>query len=194
VGLTAHAVSHSRNAGNRYFSVTRRELLIPIAHEAKIAASPVRSQVFSPDSSRAWRAVGWFAATLLLAGVSDWIIAWIPFRLGTLEWEFGTITATLSGLPLVTMGLAGVLAAALGRGSKWQVIVAASLVLFFAALIIVALVIFLLDVPLALRTVDGVAQLGIKKAIAKNLSLGLLFSVAYIVAGVAALRHAIARR
>ncbi len=127
---------------------------------------------------------------LFLAGLSDWIIAWIPFRLGTLEWEFGTITATLAGLPLVTIGLAGVLASAVARGKKWQIVATASVVLLFAFLILAALAIFLLDVPVALQSVEGVPRLGIKKAIAKNLSLGVLFVIAYLWGGFAALRHA----
>ena len=146
------------------------------------------------DVPKAWQWLGLFSVVLFLAGFSDWMIAWIPFRLGTLEWEFGTITATLAGLPLVTIGLGGMLASALARGIKWQIISTACLILFFALVIVAALVIFLLDVPAAMRSVEGVARLGIQKAIAKNLSLGVLFSVTYVMAGVGALKHALARR
>jgi hypothetical protein len=150
--------------------------------------------VLVADVPKAWQWLGLFSVVLFLAGLSDWVIAWIPFRLGTLEWEFGTITATLAGLPLVTIGLGGMLASALARGIKWQIVAVACTILFFALLIVAALAIFLLDVPAALRSVEGVARLGIQKAIAKNLSLGALFSVAYVMAGVGALKHALSRR
>jgi hypothetical protein len=157
------------------------------------APAPVPRAV-SPDVLRAWRVAGRFAFVLFLAGLSDWIIAWIPFRLGSLEWEFGTITATLAGLPLVAIGLGGMLASGIAVGSRWQTIAVAVTILVFALLILAALAIFVLDVPVALQSVEGVARLGIQKAIAKNLSLGLLFFVAFMIAAFAGLRHAASRR
>ena len=46
---------------------------------------------------------------MFVAGLGDFVIAWIPLRLGSPEWEFGTVASTLAGLPLATMGLAGLL-------------------------------------------------------------------------------------
>ena len=158
-----------------------------------ITGTPTRSRSVVPDVPRAWRWAGLFSLVLLLAGLGDWAIALVPFHLGTLEWEFGTITALFAGLPLVTIGFAGVLAASIARGVRWQTVATAVTILMFALLIIGALVIFLLDVPVALQSVQGVALLGIKKAIAKNVLFGLLFFAAYFWAGVAALRHALRR-
>jgi hypothetical protein len=93
-------------------------------------------------------------------------------------------------LPLITMGFAGLLASAIARGIRWQVITVAIVVLLLAAWILAASILFLLDVPVALRAVQGVAQLGIMKAIAKTGLLGTLFLVAYSVAGIGALRFA----
>jgi hypothetical protein len=160
-----------------------------------ITGTPTRSSrnVVS-DVPVAWRWAGRFSLVLLLAGLGDWAIAMVPFRLGTLEWEFGTITAIFAGLPLVTLGFAGVLAAAIARGAHWQIVATAVTIILFSLIYVAALVVFLLDVPIALRTVQGVALLGIKKAITKNVFFGVLFSVAYLWAGIAALRHAARRR
>lgn len=147
----------------------------------------------SPDSAQAWRWVGWFALVLTLAGLGDWILAWIPLRLGAPEWEFGTIVSSFSGLPLVTMGFAGLLGSAVARGVRWQVRLVASVLLLWALVIIAATVIFMLDVPLALGSVEGPARLGIIKAIAKTLMLAALFGTGYLVAAIGALRRA-ARR
>jgi len=137
----------------------------------------------------AWRWVGWFSLVLALAGVGDWVLAWIPMRIGNPEWEFGTVAATMSGLPLMAMGFAGLLASATARGERWQVIVMGWVLLLFALVILAALALFLLDVPLALQAVEGPAYVGIVKASIKTSLLGGLFSVAYLIAGITALRH-----
>jgi hypothetical protein len=148
-----------------------------------------RIGTIAPDSEFAWRWVGWFSLVLSLAGVGDWLIAWIPMRFGSAEWEFGTIAATFSGLPLVTMGFAGLLGSAVVRGIRWQVITIASAMLLVALFVLGASLVFLLDVPVALQAVGGIARLGILKATAKTMLLGSLFFVAFLVAGIAALRY-----
>lgn len=138
----------------------------------------------------AWRWVGWFSLVLALAGVGDWALAWFPLRLGNPEWEFGTVAATMAGLPLMAMGFAGLLASATARGVRWQMVTMGWLLLLFALIIVAALALFLLDVPLALRTVEGPARSGIVKAGIKTAMLGALFAGAYVTAGVTALRYA----
>ena len=143
----------------------------------------------SRSDGGAWRWVGWFSLVLAIAGVGDWLLAWFPLRIGNPEWEFGTVAATMSGLPLMAMGFAGLLASATARGTRWQMITMGWVLLVFAVVILAALALFLLDVPLALRAVEGSAKLGIVKASIKTSVLGVLFSVAYVIAGITALRH-----
>jgi hypothetical protein len=142
------------------------------------------------DPVRAWKWLGWFALILALAGLGDWLLAWVPMRFGSPEWEFGTIVSTFSGLPLITMGFAGLLASAVARGIRWQVMSVSLVVLLFATWVLLAFVIFLLDIPIALGAVQGVARIGIIKAIAKTSMLAVLFSAVYVVAAVSALRFA----
>jgi hypothetical protein len=148
-----------------------------------------RSRTTAPSAEVAWRWIGWFALLLTVTAIGDWTLAWLPFRFGSPEWEFGTIAATFSGLPLLTMGFAGLLGSAISRGIRWQVIVTSWLMILFALMILSALVIFLLDVPIALRAVSGPARLGIFKAIAKTGLIGLLFPTGFLVAAVGALRY-----
>jgi hypothetical protein len=143
------------------------------------------------DSARAWRWIGWFSLVLTVVGVADWIIAWIPFRLGSPEWEFGTIVATFAGLPLVTMGMAGLLASGVASGRRWVVMSTGIGMLLLALFILAASIIFALDVPLAMRAVEGVARIGIMKAIAKSAVTGGLFLLVYVVGGVSAMRLAL---
>ena len=136
-----------------------------------------------------WAWIGWFGFLLSLAGLFDFGLGWYPLRFGVPEWEFGTVVSTYSGLPLITMGFAALLGAGLARGTRWLLWVMAIGMALFTAFLLVMLLLFLTDVPLALRAVDGVALLGIKKAIAKTVVLGVLFPVAYAAGAVAAVRH-----
>lgn len=143
------------------------------------------------DVQRAWGWLAWFSLILAIAGLGDLILAWVPLRLGSPEWEFGTVVSTFAGLPLVSMGFAGLLASAVARGIRWQIITVGAVLCLFAVLILLAFVIFLLDVPLALQAGAGVARIGLYKAVAKTALLGTVFFIGYAVAGVGSLRYSL---
>jgi magnesium-transporting ATPase (P-type) len=157
-------------------------------------AEASRARVLAPNVDQAWRWIGWFSLVLALAGIGDWVLAWIPLRFGNTEWEFATIVSTFSALPLVTMGLAGLAGSAVARGIRWQLIAVGTIVLVWGLLILVALLLFLLDVPIALKMVQGPPRLGIMKATAKTVMLGGLFSVVYFGIGIQALRRSRVRK
>lgn len=161
--------------------------------DPKILVHPprdTRGRAQLPDVAQAWKWVGWFGLVLAIAGIGDWVLAWYPLSFGTVEWEFGTVVSSISNLPLVSMGFAGMLGSAVARGIRWQVVLVACALLVWAVLLLGALTIFALDIPVALAAVQrGVARMGILKAIAKTLFLGTLFAVAYVVAAIGALRR-----
>ncbi len=148
-----------------------------------------RDRVLAPDIGTAWRWIGWFGLVLAVVGLADFALAWYPMNWGSPEWEFGTVTASYSGLPLPTMGLLALIASAVARGMRWQIVVLAVGLLGFALLLYVGFAVFLTTVPMALGAVEGVPQLGIKKAIVKTTVLALAFPGSYVVAGWLALRH-----
>ena len=138
----------------------------------------------------AWRWVGWLGLALTIVALADLVLTWIPFQMGSPEWEFGTIAASFSGLPLVTLGVAALLGSALARGIRWQLTGLAIVLIALALAVVGALVVFGVVVPVALAAVEGPARTGILKAIARTALLGLVFSVAYAGAGIGALRQA----
>ena len=146
------------------------------------------------DPNLAWAWLGWFGGVITLVAAGDLALAWYPFRVGVPEWEFGTIAASFAGLPLLTMGMAGLLGSMLARGRRLGTIVVSVLMLLLGVAVLAALVIFALDIPIALRVVTPEVAVGIKKAIAKTVMLGVVFSMGYVVAAVAALRHAMRGR
>jgi predicted anti-sigma-YlaC factor YlaD len=154
------------------------------------AARVTRQRSGEVAGNYAWRWVGWFGLVLTMAGLGDFILTWFPLDLGSAEWEFGTIAASFSGLPLVTIGFAGLLGSALARGSGWQLAVVGVFLLAVALVLVGAMVLFGLVVPVALAAVEGAGRLGIMKAIIRTTLLGIVFSVAYLAAGIGALRHA----
>jgi len=95
-----------------------------------------RPASLAPDSATAWRWIGWFGLLLFVAGLGDFVIAWVPMRLGSPEWEFGTVASTLAGLPLATMGLAGLLGSAVARGKRGMTRAVAAVVLVWGAVVL----------------------------------------------------------
>jgi hypothetical protein len=138
----------------------------------------------------AWRWIGWLGLALTVVAVGDLLLTWIPLQVGSPEWEFGTIAASFSGLPLVTIGLAALLGSALARGIRWQLTGLAVVLIALALAVVGALIVFVLVVPVALSAVEGPARTGILKAIVRTALLGLVFSMAYAGAAIGALRQA----
>lgn len=151
-------------------------------------------QTLRPDSELAWRWLGWLGVLLTVVGAGDLALAWYPPGFGRPAWEFATIAASFSGLPLVTMGLAALLGSAAARGIRWMVRLVSWLCIVAGLLVLAAFVLFLTDVPIALRGSPAEVMVGVKKAIAKTSLLGVSFGSAYLVAGFAGLRHARLRR
>ena len=141
------------------------------------------------DPERAWAWLGWFGAVITLVALGDLALAWYPLNLGVPEWEFGTIAASFAGLPLVTLGLAALLGSMMARGRRIGVQVVAWLMLSLGLWVLAALLVFALDIPMALSVVSPEVAVGLKKAIVKTLMLGVVFSAGHVIAAVAALRH-----
>lgn len=132
--------------------------------------------------------MGWFGLLLAFAGLGDLVIAWVPLRFGSPEWEFGTIVATFAGLPLVTVGFAAMLGSALARGVRWQVRTLAWVVLVSGMFLAAAYALFLTVMPIAIRGAPEGVSIGVTKAVAKTSLLAVGFVTAYLVAGAQALR------
>lgn len=136
-----------------------------------------------------WRAVFWFGLLLTVVGLGTAALDWYPLGLGKPEWEFGVMAMTIAGLPLPTMGLAAMLAAVFAQRRRRGVLSMAWLFVLLTVAVLAVYGLFLLNVPIALKAEGQVANLVVKKTIAKTSLMALGFSVAYICAAVAAFRH-----
>ena len=126
---------------------------------------------------------------LCLVGLGDAAVNWYPLALSSPEWEFGTIGASFGALPLITMGLAALVGSFTARGVRWGMVMMATVLLVFGLLVAGVFLVFLTDVPLALRaTAHTAASIAIRRGIARATVLGVGFSAGYLAAAVMTFR------
>jgi len=128
--------------------------------------------------------------TFAVVGGVDVLLTWYPLHFGSAEWEFGTVTATLNGLPLFTMGMALMVAAAVAGGSRRGVRTLAVAFVVVAVAIALAAILWVTTVPIALHSVaDPVVKTGLKKAIAKTCVQAIAYPLGFAWVGIKAWRH-----
>lgn len=149
-------------------------------------ASVLRS---SRSAHFAWRSATWFGLLLLLVGVADMALVWYPLRPGNPSWEFGAVDLSFSTLPVFTIGFAALLAATIALGRLRMAMLLGVVSILVALICMGGYLLFLSDVPIALRNSPPEILVGVKKAIFRNTIFGGLFSFAYLAAGIATLRH-----
>jgi hypothetical protein len=137
----------------------------------------------------AWRYAGWLGLVLVVVGGIDIALRWYPTSFRSPEWEFGTIGITIASLPLFSIGLVMVLASSLARASKVGAQVLAGVFSLLAVLLLAILMIFLLDVPLALKAPDPRVLLEIKKTVLRTLIMGLAFEILFVSSAVLSFRY-----
>ncbi len=128
---------------------------------------------------------------LAVAGWVDVGLFYYPSRFGSAEWEFGTIAQTLDAMPLPTLGLALLALGIRARGGRvvWTRGLAAVFALV-GLLSLAGLVLFALDIPLALKAMQRAAQQakngqaaivssGLKRGMAKVIAFSVCYALAY---------------
>jgi hypothetical protein len=118
---------------------------------------------------------------LLLVSLLDLGMLWWPVRLGDMNWEFGTVSATVDALPLPTLALFGLLVIAILRGqSGWGIplaVVLGATVLLLAAM----LAVHALNLPLLARAVEEPgSREAVQRAALKTIGSLLAYLALYI--------------
>jgi magnesium-transporting ATPase (P-type) len=138
----------------------------------------------------AWRLLGWFGLLLAVVGFMDVALQWYPTSFKSPEWEFGTVTGSLATLPLLSIGLMSMLASFLARAERGGVVAMAIVFGVMLVLLIGAFLLFLSDVPLALKASTSTpVVLTMKKSIIRTTVMALGFGTAYLVAVVVSFRY-----
>ncbi len=154
---------------------------------AASAAEAMRAEL--RNQGRGWNALGGFGLLLTVLGLLDVGLYFYPPAFSSPEWEFGVVTSAVSSLPMPTIGLAAVVGWLLVRGGRGGRIVGAVVLTILVMAVAAGLVLFLLDVPLALKAADGPQGPAIYRAIIRTLAMGAGFGGAYGVAAFTLLRR-----
>jgi hypothetical protein len=139
----------------------------------------------------AWDLLGLVGFALFVVGGTDFLLSWFPARFGNPEWEFGTITASLNGVPVPLMGLTLLLVAVLeSESAAWARILSVLMLVWAVALVGLA-VIYGLTIPLAAKgfEVPNIG-LGLKRAIGKSLVQLVVYPVIMAWMGIRGLKLA----
>ena len=75
----------------------------------------------SPRDALIWRILQIIGVVFLLIGLQDIASSWLPHRLGDPEWELGTTSNFFDVVPLLGLGVAFLLAAAVATGRRWTI-------------------------------------------------------------------------
>jgi hypothetical protein len=125
-----------------------------------------------------------------LAGSVDVLLFYYPPRFGDAEWEFGIIAQTFDAMPLPTLGLVLLALGIRARGGSvgWSRSLAVAAAMC-ALLCLAALVLFALDIPLALRAMaraaaqanqqSAVMASGLKRVMAKVILFAACYGLAF---------------
>src|SRR5690606_35092010 len=137
-----------------------------------------------PDARGAWSVAAALGAALALIGWTDVLLVWLPFRPTSPEWEVGAISATFAGMPLGTLGLGILTAAAAARGWRRALRVLAVLFWLLTATVAVLTVIYALDAVVAWRGAPPQAGPALKIAVTKSAVFAVTYAALYPLLGV----------
>ena len=140
-----------------------------------VASAGERKKPRPIDSSQTWYLLGWTALAFLVVGGVDFALTWYPPDFGNREWEFGTVTASLNGLPILLLGITLLLAASLRTGRRWWAVLSLVGSLVMLLWVAVGAVLWATNVPLALRSVPPELATGITKALTKTVVQSLVY-------------------
>ncbi len=151
----------------------------------------VAKKVVAPWASETlYSVLGWIGVVMAAAALVDYAIALLPTHFSSMEWEVGTISQVFAGLPLLSLGLAAIWVSGAGVGRRWQLLAIGLAFEVGALIVLVLLLAFALDVPVAIKGTPVAARSPVVKLVLKTVIMGLLFGAAYIIAGVLALKQA----
>ncbi len=153
------------------------------APKIMIAGEPARRSTVrrpAPAVEQAWDLLAWLGLAFASIGMMDILLTWVPTGFGNPEWEFGTVSSSMNGLPLPAMGLSFILASGISRGRSWQIRGAAIAFAFVALALLAVGVLYLTVVPMAFQNVNNdLVRTGLLKAVAKAAVLLVLYPVLF---------------
>lgn len=114
-----------------------------------------------------------------LVGLIELAFAWWPLEFGNLEWEFGTVSRTFDGLPLLTVGAAAILGGAVHREAR-KLLALLGIVAGLGVLVLVGLAVFYaITIPAAMQIAPPPVQQALVEASVRTGMFMLLYISGY---------------
>ena len=150
-----------------------------------------RSPSFTKEAiDTGWRFLGWLGLVLLAVGVIDIALRWYPVAFKSPEWEFATTSISIASLPLVSIGAVALLFSFIQRGARTGVAIIGVLFSLLALLVMVWLILFGLDVPIALGAITAPGpRTEIVKSIVRTVVMGAAFFFLYVAGAAVSFRY-----
>ncbi|HSK18853.1 MAG TPA: hypothetical protein VK912_06915 [Longimicrobiales bacterium] len=147
------------------------------------------ANVASADAG--WRSLGWFGFFMAAIGLGQLALYFFPATgFGSPEWEYGASAQMIGALPLPTVGLAALIAAAFATGSRRGLIGLSIVFVLLGLVVFAALALFWSVAPMAMRATPEAADSAIQQTIARTTLSGLGFGLLYMWAAFVAMRQA----
>ncbi|MBK6420778.1 MAG: hypothetical protein IPI38_14825 [Gemmatimonadetes bacterium] len=143
-----------------------------------------------PNPESGWYLLGGIGLVFSVVALADLVLAWYPLQFGDAEWEFGTATTVLGGMPLLAMGLGLSFGSAVARGKLGAVRLFAVGFGLLALLLIGVLALYAGTITTALATIQPALKAGLQKAIIKTVAQGVLYPAAFLWIAITGWKHA----
>jgi len=149
--------------------------------DPKIVAS-AKNQVHPgsvpPDSSRSWLVLGWIGLVFLVVGGLDFLLTWIPLNFGVPEWEFGTVTQSFNGLPILLLGIGLLTVAAEQVERSWWELLGLGISAVLLLWILLGAIVWALNVPIALDAAPAEILGTVRESMVKTAVQAVAYSAA----------------
>jgi len=111
-------------------------------------------------------------------GGLDFVLVWIPPSFGSPEWEFGTVTQSFNGLPILLLGIGLLTVAAEQVERRWWGLVALGFSSVLLLWILVGAIVWALNVPVALEAAPSEISGTIRESMVKTAVQAVAYSTA----------------
>ena len=156
--------------------------------ERPVAASqPLRAGAgATTEGALMWSLLGLVGISLVLVDLLDLALTWYPLNFGNPEWEFGSVTSTFNGIPVLAMGMALVLGMGITSRRRWLVRAVAVAFALSALAVLLMGALWATTIPIALQSIpaDNPVLTGLKKAVVKTAGQAILYPPVFLVVAV----------
>lgn len=143
-----------------------------------------RTAVEQADNATGWKYLFVVGIAISVVGFIDIAILFYPPNWASLDWEFGTLNGVVEGLPLLTVGMGAMSAAAVANGWVLTRRLMALLTILMALLLAVVGIMFALDVFAVLKVVQPAMKPTLKLTAVKISLMTVTYFMLYLALGV----------